>query len=168
MKALTLPISQIIEEYEIKKVPLNRLGRTYSASPQIIKNRLIQAGIILRTKRECYDLYGEEVTKQGQKEKEKPIQTVSLSSKRRFPILARDGFRCQYCGRSAQDGVELVVEHIIAKRQGGTDAPLNLITACKRCNNSKGSASLITSTGQIPSFILLTTRQNLSHKVDKR
>ena len=162
---INLPITQIIKEYEVDKVSLNELERKYSVSAMVIKNRLIQAGVTPRTKRECYDLYWGQVTKQTEKpiREAKAILPVPLSSKRRFAILARDGFCCRYCGRSAQDGVELVVEHIIAKEHGGTDAPLNLVTACKRCNNSKGAASLVTNTGQIPSFILIAIPHQIYH-----
>ena len=76
--------------------------------------------------------------------------------KLRFSILARDGFRCRYCGRSAQeDGVKLVVDHIIARSQGGTDEPTNLITACQDCNTGKGGLLLLTTKGQIPSYLTI-------------
>jgi len=74
----------------------------------------------------------------------------------RFSIMARDGFRCRYCGRSPQqDGVKLVVDHIIPKDKGGTDDPSNLITACQDCNIGKGSLLLLASKGQIPSYLAI-------------
>lgn len=61
--------------------------------------------------------------------------------KLRYSVLSRDGFRCQYCGRSPQgDGVKLVVDHIIPVSKGGTNEENNLITACTDCNRGKGSS----------------------------
>jgi len=54
----------------------------------------------------------------------------------RFAILARDGYRCQYCGASAP-AVTLHIDHIVPVAKGGTDDPENLITACETCNLGK-------------------------------
>lgn len=48
----------------------------------------------------------------------------------RYPILERDGYRCQECG-STQD---LDVHHIQARKDDGDDSPENLITLCKVCH----------------------------------
>ena len=61
----------------------------------------------------------------------------SISKKTRFEIFKRDGFECQYCGRTPP-GVVLVVDHIIPVRAGGTSAEMNLISACEDCNQGKG------------------------------
>jgi len=55
----------------------------------------------------------------------------------RFKILARDGFRCVYCGRGKEDGTKLEVDHIIPKIAGGENKPENLITSCWECNHGK-------------------------------
>lgn len=57
--------------------------------------------------------------------------------KKRFFILQRDQFKCKYCGRSANDGYILHVDHIHPKSKGGTDDIENLVTACKECNQGK-------------------------------
>lgn len=59
----------------------------------------------------------------------------------RFEVFKRDSFRCQYCGRSAPD-VILEVDHIMPVAEGGTNDPLNLITACRDCNRGKGAKTL--------------------------
>jgi 5-methylcytosine-specific restriction endonuclease McrA len=64
-----------------------------------------------------------------------PFKKVILSRKN---ILRRDGHQCQYCGARAA----LTVDHIVPKSRGGEDSWENLITACIRCNNRKGSMSL--------------------------
>jgi 5-methylcytosine-specific restriction endonuclease McrA len=63
------------------------------------------------------------------------------SLKRRFAILKRDNFTCQYCGRKAPD-VPLEVDHIIPKSYGGSDKRSNLITCCYECNIGKGGDPL--------------------------
>ncbi len=55
----------------------------------------------------------------------------------RYRILARDGYRCTYCGAGTED-VELQVDHIIPRARGGDTEPGNLTTACGPCNRGKG------------------------------
>jgi 5-methylcytosine-specific restriction endonuclease McrA len=62
-----------------------------------------------------------------------PFKKVILSRKN---ILRRDGHNCQYCGATS---VTLTVDHIIPKSRGGEDSWENLVSACLRCNNRKGS-----------------------------
>jgi hypothetical protein len=56
-----------------------------------------------------------------------------------WSILARDKWTCRSCGRTAKDGVTLEVDHIIPRSLGGTDAPENLQTLCKKCNIGKSN-----------------------------
>lgn len=60
----------------------------------------------------------------------------------RISILTRDNFTCQYCGRRVPK-VELHVEHMISRYDGGSDHPSNLVAACTDCNYGKGKRSLI-------------------------
>jgi 5-methylcytosine-specific restriction endonuclease McrA len=61
----------------------------------------------------------------------------SSDAKRMFreSIKARDGHKCVYCGSSEN----LTVDHIRPKSKGGTDTADNLVTACRPCNQAKGS-----------------------------
>lgn len=59
----------------------------------------------------------------------------------RFEVFKRDGFKCQYCGRTP-DGVVLEVDHIHPLAEGGTDDIENLVTACWDCNRGKGAKTL--------------------------
>ncbi len=78
--------------------------------------------------------------------------------KMRFKVLARDGFRCRYCGKSAQDkDARLVVDHILPKDAGGKDELSNLITACEECNLGKGALLLLVRKRQIPSYFTIET-----------
>lgn len=59
----------------------------------------------------------------------------------RFAILKRDGFRCVYCGKRASEA-QLHVDHVHPRCKGGSDDPLNLVTACSFCNLSKGAQTI--------------------------
>jgi len=61
----------------------------------------------------------------------------SSDAKRMFRegIKARDGHKCVYCGSSEN----LTVDHVRPKSKGGTDTADNLVTACRPCNQAKGS-----------------------------
>lgn len=57
-------------------------------------------------------------------------------------LFARDGYRCQYCGRhkSQLRGREFLTrDHIIPISRGGLNTWQNVVTACSPCNNRKGS-----------------------------
>lgn len=60
-----------------------------------------------------------------------------LTAGLRYDILRRDGFKCQICGRTAQDGVKLHVDHIIPISKGGKTEWNNLRTLCQECNLGK-------------------------------
>ena len=63
-----------------------------------------------------------------------------LPAQLRFRILARDGFRCRYCGRpGSTPGVVLHVDHVVPVAAGGTSGEDNLRTACEECNLGKGT-----------------------------
>lgn len=57
--------------------------------------------------------------------------------KLRFDILERDSFRCRYCGRSADEGTVLQIDHVNPRSNGGDWNPNNLLTACRECNLGK-------------------------------
>jgi 5-methylcytosine-specific restriction endonuclease McrA len=53
----------------------------------------------------------------------------------RRAILARDGFRCQYCGNTRH----LTIDHIIPRSRGGASSWENVVTSCAPCNVRKGA-----------------------------
>jgi 5-methylcytosine-specific restriction endonuclease McrA len=55
----------------------------------------------------------------------------------RHRILARDHYRCQYCGRRGT-AFELTLDHILPKSRGGRTLAENLVASCLACNNRKG------------------------------
>jgi len=56
----------------------------------------------------------------------------------RTAIMLRDAYTCQYCGVSPGRN-HLTVDHVLPRSRGGAHNWLNLTTACKRCNQKKGS-----------------------------
>ena len=64
-----------------------------------------------------------------------------IPAKKRFEVLKRDGFRCQYCWKCGKD-VTLEVDHVIPQADWWTDDFNNLITACRECNMGKWKTEL--------------------------
>jgi len=64
----------------------------------------------------------------------RPRRTIKLN---RRNIYARDGSRCQYCGRNFPTR-ELTLDHVQPRVQGGGDTWTNLVCACVKCNARKG------------------------------
>ena len=62
----------------------------------------------------------------------------AIGKRRRFRILQKSKFRCAYCGARPQDGARLVLDHVVAVANGGTDDDSNLVAACVPCNQGKG------------------------------
>jgi 5-methylcytosine-specific restriction endonuclease McrA len=57
----------------------------------------------------------------------------------RLAIYLRDEFRCVYCGANLHgaDPEGITLDHIKCWIDGGSNAPTNLITACRHCNCSR-------------------------------
>ncbi len=73
-----------------------------------------------------------------EKQKEtKAYQRKAMTQSLRYDIMKRDNFRCVLCGRGAEDGVKLHVDHIIPVSKGGKTVPSNLRTLCEDCNFGK-------------------------------
>lgn len=90
------------------------------------------------------DVVRESYRKQIQTPRHKPQPRQGREGwlKLRFRILKRDSYRCQLCGRSAQDGVLLEVDHKIARAKNGSNDPSNLWTLCFDCNRGKRDEEL--------------------------
>jgi hypothetical protein len=61
----------------------------------------------------------------------------AVNEKVRYQVFSRDSFKCKACGRSADDGVKLTVDHATPVDWGGTNDISNLITLCDECNRGK-------------------------------
>ncbi len=63
-----------------------------------------------------------------------PQTTVRLN---RRNLFARDGNRCQYCGRKFKSS-DLSIDHVVPRSRGGRTEWTNVVCACLRCNVKKG------------------------------
>jgi 5-methylcytosine-specific restriction endonuclease McrA len=56
----------------------------------------------------------------------------------RINVMARDKFRCQYCGTKLPMS-KLSFDHVVPRSQGGKTSWDNIVTACLPCNVRKGN-----------------------------
>lgn len=63
-----------------------------------------------------------------------PRQDVKFN---RRNIFARDGSRCQYCGKRFAT-TELSLDHVVPRSQGGRSTWDNIVCCCIKCNVKKG------------------------------
>ena len=58
-------------------------------------------------------------------------------------IYLRDRFQCLYCERKfTARCFNLTLDHVVAYVNGGSNAPSNLITACRSCNSARQDSPL--------------------------
>lgn len=79
---------------------------------------------------------------------------ISQNRKKRIKrkIWKRDNYICQYCFKDLSSSMitefkrlphgDITVDHIIPLIKGGTWRMYNLVTACRKCNGSKGGRIL--------------------------
>lgn len=81
----------------------------------------------------------EAVKKREEERKKEAIkrERAKMSASLRYDVMKRDNFRCTICGRSANDGVTLHVDHIKPVSKGGKTEMSNLRTLCDYCNLGK-------------------------------
>jgi 5-methylcytosine-specific restriction endonuclease McrA len=53
-------------------------------------------------------------------------------------LFARDGHRCQYCGRSFPSQ-QLSLDHVMPRSRGGETSWQNVVCSCVGCNTKKGN-----------------------------
>lgn len=83
------------------------------------------------------------------------------SGMKRLRIYIRDKHRCQYCGER-KHAHELTLDHILPRSRGGDNSPVNIVTACIRCNNRKADR-----TPEEARMPLLTTQSALRVKLER-
>jgi 5-methylcytosine-specific restriction endonuclease McrA len=67
----------------------------------------------------------------------RPLDRESASLRER--VLARDAYRCVYCGEWFPEP-QLTLDHVEPRMRGGDQSEGNLVAACRACNALKGSA----------------------------
>jgi len=74
----------------------------------------------------------------------------------RIKVLTRDQWTCYYCGGDAN-----TVDHLIPRRLNGLDTMDNLVSACAKCNYSKGGRFFVRAKTP-PTPLLVSNPQNTS------
>lgn len=73
------------------------------------------------------------------KEERRRRKDRERQARRRYPsfdlLMERDGRACRYCRATKR----LSVDHVVPRKQGGSDDPENLVIACLSCNCRKGA-----------------------------
>jgi 5-methylcytosine-specific restriction endonuclease McrA len=80
---------------------------------------------------------------------------------KRARIYIRDRYRCQYCGEQ-KAALDLTLDHILPRAQGGATTPQNLVAACVKCNQRKGNR-----TPEQARMPLLTSQKLLTLGLDR-
>jgi 5-methylcytosine-specific restriction endonuclease McrA len=143
------------KEFEAKKMESLKVADNEEMNSNIIANyyetlRAVNLEIIKRLNEDPGSFTGRQLIKLSRDLSDKlegkllEVQSSGGWLKLRYEILMRDEFTCKYCGRTPlKHGVELHVDHIIPRSQGGTNAKDNLITACNECNLGKRDVLLM-------------------------
>jgi 5-methylcytosine-specific restriction endonuclease McrA len=67
-----------------------------------------------------------------------------IRPEKRLAIYLRDEFHCVYCGSNLHnaDPFDITLDHIKCRSAGGNNSEMNLITACRSCNSSRGDKTI--------------------------
>jgi hypothetical protein len=65
-----------------------------------------------------------------------------IRQEKRLAIYLRDGIACMYCGATVEDGAVMTLDHITARSAGGGHGAENLVTCCKKCNESRSDRTV--------------------------
>ncbi len=85
----------------------------------------------------CYTKVNELIETRKTRAYQIQVERAKMSDSLRYDVLRRDGFKCQICGATAQEGAKLHVDHIVPVSKGGKTELSNLRTLCDRCNMGK-------------------------------
>lgn len=80
--------------------------------------------------REEYETYNEEILSGT-------VPSDHSSPTKRESVIIRDNFRCQYCDKPIVDATDYELDHIVPVSRGGKSNYLNLVAACRNCNQKK-------------------------------
>lgn len=74
-----------------------------------------------------------------------------IDQKVAWKVFRRDNYSCVYCG---DNNTPLTVDHLVLWEEMGDTVPLNLVSACKKCNHTRGNTS-------VDSFLMSNYYRNL-------
>lgn len=61
---------------------------------------------------------------------------------KRLAIYLRDGCACVWCGATVEGGAKLTLDHVTGYEKTQDNHESNLVTACHRCNTSRGQRTV--------------------------
>lgn len=90
------------------------------------------------------DLYNALLTihEERKRKESRSYQRSLMTPALRFAVMKRDHYRCRLCGKTADQGARLEVDHITPVSKGGKSVLDNLWTLCFECNRGKGAERL--------------------------
>lgn len=59
-----------------------------------------------------------------------------IDQKIAWKVFKRDSYWCVYCG---DDSTPLTVDHLVLWEEGGDSVEANMVSACRKCNHTRGS-----------------------------
>ncbi len=120
-----IELAKLNSEYDFLDKKLSLINNTNNFFDRVSTNQYI-----IGLKNNIYNSFGDE-----KDEKAEVVRTIS--GKTRLDVFERDGYRCQMCGRTVEDGIKLHIDHIIPFSKGGTSDMDNLQVLCHECNLAK-------------------------------
>ena len=87
---------------------------------------------------------------------------------KRLSIYLRDGLACCWCGFALEEGEALTLDHVIPHSHGGSNEAENLITACRRCNSSRGNRSITEFARAVAKYRGNTTTRKITDYIRKQ
>lgn len=64
----------------------------------------------------------------------------NISQEVSWTVFRRDGYKCRYCANAK---TPLTVDHLVLWELGGPSIEKNLLSACKKCNKTRGNTSYV-------------------------
>lgn len=114
-------VDWVVEEYR------KRTGKVFRDPDRGIR-RLSQDGLLIKVRKGVYRYDSDFVTHR---------ELEDFTEAQKEAIMKRDNYRCVICGLGKEDGVELQVDHIRPKDQGGKAEIDNGETLCAKHNFQK-------------------------------
>lgn len=76
-----------------------------------------------------------------------------IRQEKRLAIYLRDGCACVWCGATVESGAQLTLDHVVGHAKTQNNSETNLVTACHRCNTSRGTRSAAKFSGIVAAYL---------------